>query len=143
MQRSAVRILVLAALLFFASLTLSVAGTVSPATAAVVSRIDVQGNQRVDAETIRAYVLIHPGQSFSAEDVDESLKALYETGLFSDVQINQRGGALVVVVVENPMINQVAFEGNRKYKDEQLANLVQSKPRSVFTRAKRPFSASA
>ena len=70
------------------------------------------------------------------EDVDESLKALYETGLFADVQINQRGGSLVVVVVENPMINQVAFEGNKKYKDEQLASLVQSEPRGVFTRAK-------
>src|SRR5688500_16556439 len=108
----------------------------SRAEAAVVNRIVVEGNQRVDAETIGAYLLIQPGQEFSSQDVDESLKALFETGLFSDVRITQSGGALVVTVVENPIINEVAFEGNRKYKDEQLASGIQSQPRGVFTRAK-------
>jgi outer membrane protein insertion porin family len=111
-------------------------GSGSPAEAAVVSRVVVEGNQRVDAETIQAYLLVQPGQNFSAQDVDESLKALFETGLFADVQINQSGGALVVRVVENPIINEIAFEGNRKFKDEQLSTVLQSKPRDVFTRAK-------
>ena len=104
--------------------------------AAVVSRIDVQGVQRVDAETVKAYLTISPGRSFGADDVDASLKALFATGLFSDVNISQRGGALVVVVAENPVINRVSFEGNKKQKDDILLSQVQSKPRSVLTRDK-------
>ena len=125
-----------AAALFIAALALAAALPISNAAAAVVNRVDVQGNQRVDADTIRAYLLIQPGQEFSAFDVDESLKALFETGLFADVQISQQGGALLVVVEENPVINEVAFEGNKQFKDDQLAGAVESKPRSVFTRAR-------
>jgi hypothetical protein len=84
----------------------------SQAEAAVVNRIDVEGNQRVDAETIRAYLFIQPGQDFTRQDEDASLKALFETGLFSDVDMDVRGAVLVVIVVENPTINEVAFEGN-------------------------------
>ena len=114
----------------------AVSGYGSSAEAAVVNRIDVVGNQRVDAETVRAYVVVQPGRNFTAQDVDESLKALFETGLFADVQIAQSGGALVVTVVENPIVNTVAFEGNSKFKDDVLAGLVQTKPRGVFTRAR-------
>jgi outer membrane protein insertion porin family len=101
-----------------------------------VSRIDVVGNQRVDAGTVRAYLAIQPGKSFSSEDEDASLKALFETGLFADVHLDVRGSALVVTVVENPVINEVAFEGNKKFKDDQLKGVVQSAPREVFTQAK-------
>lgn len=106
------------------------------ALAASVSRVTVNGNQRVDDDTIRAYLSIQPGRSFSAQDVDQSLKALFETGLFSDVSISQRGGTLVVNVVENPLINKIAFEGNKKFKDDQLKGVIQSKARGVFTRAR-------
>ncbi len=108
---------------------------VDVAEAAVVSRIDVEGNQRVDDETIRAYVTIKPGRSFSAEDVDESLKALFETGLFADVRMARRTSVLVVTVVENPIIDKVAFEGNKKYKDIQLASAVRSRARGIYTQA--------
>ncbi|PLX39394.1 MAG: outer membrane protein assembly factor BamA [Hyphomicrobiales bacterium] len=114
---------------------LSVIGA-QPAEAAVVSRIDVVGVQRVDAETVRTYLTISPRRSFGADDVDASLKALFATGLFSDVNISQRGSALVVTVVENPVINRVSIEGNKKQKDEILLTQIQSKPRSVLTRAK-------
>ncbi len=106
------------------------------AEAAVVSRISVEGVQRVDVETVKTYLTITPGKSFGADDVDQSLKALFKTGLFSDVNISQRGGTLVVSVVENPVINRVSFEGNKKQKDELLLSQVDSKPRSVLTRAK-------
>ncbi|MBZ8132302.1 outer membrane protein assembly factor BamA [Afifella sp. IM 167] len=131
-----IRVRTLALLAILAVAVFSVQASVTPAHAAVVSSIAVQGNERVDAETVRAYLLVKPGRSFSAEDVDESLKALFETGLFSDVQINQRGGTLVVTVEENPIINRISFEGNKKYKDEQLSSAVTSRPRGVFTRAK-------
>jgi outer membrane protein insertion porin family len=115
------------------------AGTVgvpSAASAAVVNSIEVEGNERVDADTVRAYVVIQPGVAFSSREEDESLKALFETGLFSDVSIDQRGSVLYIVVVENPVINEVAFEGNKKFKDDQLSAVVQSQARGVFTRAK-------
>ncbi|MBK1623667.1 outer membrane protein assembly factor BamA [Afifella marina] len=127
---------VFAALTIMATGLVSGPGFVSQAEAAVVSSVAVNGNQRVDADTIRAYLLVKPGRSFSAEDVDESLKALFETGLFSDVQINQRGSTLVVHVEENPIINRINFEGNKKFKDDQLKGVVSSQPRGVFTRAK-------
>jgi len=104
----------------------------SMAQAAAVSSIDVRGNQRVDASTIRDYLTIRPGASFSSADIDESIKRLFGTGLFSDVRINQAGGTLVVHVSEYQVVNQVLFQGNRKLKDAQLAAAVQMRPRGTF-----------
>ncbi len=104
------------------------------ADAAVVSSIVVQGNQRVDDDTVRAYIPIRPGQNFGAADIDRSIDALFATGLFQDVSITQSGRSLVVRVVENPLIGQVSFEGNRRVQDEKLAVIVQSKERTVFSR---------
>ena len=109
--------------------------SVSAAHAAVVSRVDVSGNTRVDAETIRNYVKIKPGKAFSNADIDEAVKALFGTGLFSDVRINQVGSALVIKVSEYQVVNQVIFQGNKKIKDAQLANTVQLKPRSSYSQA--------
>ena len=72
--------------------------SVSIAEAAVVRSIDVQGNQRVDDETVRSYLGITPGKSFSNVDIDEAVKRLFATGMFSDVRINQVGSTLVVQV---------------------------------------------
>lgn len=107
-----------------------------PADAAVVNSVQVTGNQRVDATTIRTYITIKPNQSFSAFDIDESIKILYDTGLFEDVAINQRGSVLVVAVVENPVINSVTFEGTRRIKDNVLMQVVTSQPRGVMTAAR-------
>ena len=107
--------------------------SVSVAQAATVSSIDVRGNKRVDAETIRNYLTIKPGQSFSSVDIDESVKRLFGTGLFSDVSVNQVGGTLVVQVSEYEVVNQVLFQGNKKIKDAQLSGAVQLKPRGTFS----------
>ena len=107
--------------------------SVSVAQAAVVSSIDVRGNQRVDAQTIRDYLTIKPGRNFSSADIDESVKRLFGTGLFSDVSVNQAGGTLVVQVSEYQVVNQVLFQGNKKIKDTQLTNTVQLKPRGTFS----------
>lgn len=109
--------------------------TVSAAQAAVVSSIDVRGNTRVDSGTIRNTLGISPGQNFSSDDVDEAVKRLFATGLFSDVRVNQVGSTLVVQVSEYQTVNQVLFQGNSKLKDAQLAGAVQTKPRSPFNRA--------
>jgi outer membrane protein insertion porin family len=93
---------------------------VPAAYAAVVSSIEVRGNQRVEADTIRSQTGITPGRSFSNADVDEAVKRLFATGLFSDVRINQVGSTLVVQVSEYRVVNQVLFQGNKKLKDAAL-----------------------
>ncbi|WP_274629156.1 outer membrane protein assembly factor BamA [Arvimicrobium flavum] len=108
---------------------------VTAAEAAVVSRIEVRGNQRVGAETIRSYVGIQPGKSFSNDDIDEAVKKLFATGLFSDVRVSQAGSTLVVEVSELSVVNQVLFQGNKKLKDAALAAQVQLKPRGAFSTA--------
>ncbi len=104
------------------------------AVAQSVSSIVVEGSRRVEADTIRSYFKPGPGGRIGPEQEDEALKALLTTGLFSDVRINHTGGRIVVSVVENPVINRVAFEGNKKAKDEQLTAEVQSKPRGTLSR---------
>ena len=103
--------------------------------AAVVNRIEVRGNQRVEADTIRSFIQISPGQNVSDADIDASVTRLFSTGLFSDVRINQAGGALIVDVDENQIVNAVVFQGNSKLKDEQLASLVQTQPRAAYSEA--------
>ncbi|MEM7302494.1 MAG: outer membrane protein assembly factor BamA [Pseudomonadota bacterium] len=108
-------------------------GLSSIAQAAVVRSITVQGNQRVDADTVRSYVTIVPGRSFSNFDIDESVKQLFATGLFGDVEIFQRRRILVVVVTENPTVNQVIFKGNKRLKDGKLKEAIQLDGRSILS----------
>ena len=99
----------------------------------VIKSIEVAGNRRVEPETVRSYMQISPGQAYSAAKVDASIKALFATGLFSDVKIEPQGSTLVVTVTENPVINQVAFEGNSEVDTAALVAEVQLKPRSVLS----------
>ena len=120
------------------STSLAVGGAVvltstSVAEAAVVRNISVQGNQRVSADTIRSYVSVKPGRSFSSFEIDDSLKQLFATGMFSDVQVYRSGSTLVVKVSENPTVNEVIFKGNKRLKDEKLGAIVQLSGRSIFT----------
>jgi outer membrane protein insertion porin family len=110
-------------------------GTAGTAVAQTAVRIDVEGNRRVEPETIRAYFRVGPGERLDASKIDSALKGLYATGLFQDVRITPGPGRILVTVVENPVINRVAFEGNKKAKDDQLSQEVQSKPRGTYSRA--------
>jgi outer membrane protein assembly factor BamA len=101
-----------------------------------VGQIVIEGNQRVESATVRSYMAIAAGEVATATAVDRSLKALFATGLFSDVSIRQEGSNLVVTVVENPIINRLAFEGNRRLDDKALEAEVQLRPRIVYTRAR-------
>jgi len=127
----------LAALIMFAvpvAATLSAVVIASPAAAQSVSSIQVEGNRRVEVETIRSYFKPGPGGRLDQASIDDGLKALIETGLFQDVRISQPGGRLLVTVAENPVIGRIAFEGNKKVKDEQLTAEIQSKPRGTLSR---------
>ncbi|WP_274424144.1 outer membrane protein assembly factor BamA [Chelativorans sp. YIM 93263] len=107
--------------------------SVVAAEAATVSRIEVRGNQRVDADVVRNQVGISPGESFTNTDVNDAVKRLFATGMFSDVSVQQSGNTLVVTVEENAIVNQVLFQGNRKIKDQELAQAVRLEPRSAFS----------
>ena len=102
---------------------------------ATASSIVVEGNRRVEADTIRSYFRLVPGERLDAAKIDAALKALYASGLFQDIRISQSGGRLVVTVVEAPVIDRIAFEGNNKVKDEQLQHEIQSKARGTLSRA--------
>jgi outer membrane protein insertion porin family len=124
-----------AALVMFAVVgAASLAIVSTPAAAQTASSIVVEGNRRVEADTIRSYFKPGPTGALDAGRVDDGLKALIETGLFQDVQISRPGGKIVVTVVENPVIGRIAFEGNKKIKDEQLTTEIQSKPRGTLSR---------
>ncbi|PDT87633.1 outer membrane protein assembly factor BamA [Bradyrhizobium sp. Y36] len=129
----------LATLIMFGAPVIAPVGAVfvsSSAFAQTVQSISVEGNRRVEVETIRSYFKPGPGGRLDQAAIDDGLKALIETGLFQDVRINRgSGGQIVVSVVENPVIGRIAFEGNKKIKDEQLTTEVQSKARGTFSRA--------
>jgi len=105
-------------------------------TGGIISEIRIEGTQRVEPETVKSYLLVQPGDPFDADRIDRSLKALFATGLFTDVTLRREGDALVVRVVENPVINRIAFEGNRKLSDQTLTDEIQLRPRVVYTREK-------
>ncbi|HTH97898.1 MAG TPA: outer membrane protein assembly factor BamA [Stellaceae bacterium] len=101
-----------------------------------IEAVRVDGTQRIDPDTVRSYLTVQPGDEFSAEGMDKSLKALFNTGLFADVHLERDGNTLVVHVVENPIINRIAFEGNHRYDDPDLLKEIQLRPRTVYTRTR-------
>ncbi len=124
-----------------ASVLLVGAAVVTPllaqtASGSTIEEIRVVGTQRIDPSTVNSYMQLKPGDRYNAEKVDESLKNLFNTGLFADVTLRREGRSLVVQVVENPIINRIAFEGNRKIDDETLQTEVSLRPRVVYTRTK-------
>lgn len=104
-------------------------------TGGTVRDIEVVGAQRVDAETVRSYMRLRPGDVLGPRTISDALKSLFETGYFADVSIDMRGDVMVVTVAENPVVNRIAFEGNRRIDDETLGPEVQLKPRQIFTRS--------
>ena len=121
-----------------------VAGAVLAQTAApapigqsdTIQDIRVEGIQRVERETVLSYLNLKVGDVFSADRIDAALKSLFATGLFADASLRREGKALVVQVVENPIINRIAFEGNDRIDDEELSAEVQLRPRVVYTRTR-------
>ena len=102
----------------------------------VVGRIVVQGNERIEASTLQSYMPINVGETVDAARLDLALRTLFQTQLFADVKIDLVGTDLVVRVVENPIINQVVFEGNSALKEDKLRDEVTVRPRGIFTRAR-------
>lgn len=102
-----------------------------------VNRIFVRGNQRIDPSTVLSYLPIQPGDVVEPLTLDVAVRTLYRTDLFADVQMGvQPNGDLIIDIVENPIINQVVFEGNSAVREDKLREEVTLQPRGIFTRAR-------
>jgi len=102
----------------------------------VVQRIVVQGNERIDQQTILSYLPIQVGDAVDSARIDLALKTLYRTDLFADIAIQLQGSDLIIQVSESPIINQVVFEGNDSLAEEKLRDEVTERPRGIFTRSR-------
>jgi len=101
-----------------------------------ITSIEVLGTQRIDPETVISYSNLKVGDQSDPDKLDTALKILFKTGLFADVDFVKVGEKLVINVIENPVINRVAFEGNKRIESKDLELELQLKPRLVFTRTK-------
>ncbi len=102
----------------------------------LVREILIEGNQRIEADTVISYMKIRAGDPFNNRQIDRSLKSLFATGLFADVTMRRQGEVLIVNLIENPVINRIAFEGNRKIEDDNLSSELTLRPRVIYTRSK-------
>jgi outer membrane protein insertion porin family len=116
--------------------TMSLAGAARAQQTDTIRQIVIDGNQRIEPETIRSYLTVAEGDVFDSARIDKSLKALFATGLFADVSIRREGVNLMVHVVENPVINRVAFEGNKHLETDKLQAEIQLRSRTVYNRSK-------
>ncbi len=101
-----------------------------------IRTIAVEGSQRIEPDTVRSYVKLRAGEAYTRESLDEALRDLFATELFSDVQIRDDNGALTIIIKENPIINRVVFEGNKRIKEDKLNKELKLAPRQIFTRSK-------
>ena len=101
-----------------------------------LQEIRINGVQRVEPATVLTYLNMDIGSALTQDALDRGLKNLFSTGLFADVALRKQNGVLLVDVVENPIINRIAFEGNTSLKDEELLSEISLRPRQVFTRTK-------
>ena len=101
-----------------------------------IKSIAVSGSQRIEGETVRSYVKLRAGGAYTRETLDQALQDLFATELFADVQIRDEQGALTIIVKENPVINRIVFEGNKRVKEDKLGKELKLAPRTIFTRSK-------
>ncbi len=125
-----------AAVAFGGQLTTTLAFTSAAQAQSIVRSIQVTGNRRVEPETVRSYLDFSVGDAYDPSRVNTSLRSLFSTGLFADVQISRQASVVVVAVVENPVINKVAIEGNSEIETKTLTGEVRLKSRSVYTRSR-------
>jgi outer membrane protein insertion porin family len=109
----------------------------TPAPQRQIVSVSVSGNQRLEPETILSYTNLRPGEPFDNERLDQALRDLLATELFADVQIaGADTGNLVIQVRENPVINRIVLEGNRRVKDDKITPEIRLAPRQIFTRSR-------
>ena len=109
----------------------------APPASAMIRSIGVRGNQRLEPATIISYSNLQPGTTYTAETLDQALKDLYATELFADVVVTGADtGNIIITVQENPVINRIVLEGNKRLKEDKIVPEIQLKAREIFTRSK-------
>lgn len=98
-----------------------------------LNNVSIQGTARIENQTVLNYLNLKTGENISDTDLDNATKTLFATGLFSNVSIKMTDGHLNINVVENPIVHNVYFEGNKKLDDEALKSEIMLKPRTVYT----------
>ena len=101
-----------------------------------IRSITVEGSQRLEPDTVRSYIDLKAGQTYNREAIDKALKSLYATELFADVQIRDMEGALIIQVKENPVVNRIVLEGNKRLKEDKIRPEIRLAPRQIFSRSK-------
>ncbi|WP_255406098.1 outer membrane protein assembly factor BamA [Novosphingobium sp. CF614] len=101
-----------------------------------IQSIQVTGAERLEPQTVMSYIKLRIGQPYSKAVADEALKDLYSTELFKDVQITNDGGTVTIAVQENPVVNRIVLEGNKRIKDDKILPEIKVAPRQIFTRSK-------
>jgi outer membrane protein insertion porin family len=112
------------------------APVVAPAQGGTVKSIAVVGSQRIEADTVRSYIRLRPGARYNNEIIDDAIRQLLETELFADVQIRDDNGALTIEIRENPVVNRIILEGNKRLKEDKIRPEIKMAPRQIFTRSK-------
>ncbi len=97
------------------------------------SSIKVEGNQRIQTSTIIEYTGIERGKTVTSGQLNDAYQHILDSGVFETVELSPRGNTLVIKVSEYPTINIINFEGNKRIKDEDLAALIVSASRRVFS----------
>jgi outer membrane protein insertion porin family len=111
----------------------------APAPAAapiIISQINVVGSQRIEPDTVRSYIKLKPGDVYTAETGDQAIKDLFATELFADVTVREANGVVTIEVKENPVVNRIIFEGNKRLKEDKILKEIRLAPRQIFTRSK-------
>lgn len=101
-----------------------------------IRNITVEGAQRLEPDTVLSYTKLRVGGSYTRETLDQALRELYASELFADVQIRDDSGALTIQITENPVINRIVLEGNKRLKDDKILPEIKMAPRQIYTRSK-------
>lgn len=112
------------------------APAVAPETGEPIQTIQVVGAERLEAQTVLSYIQLRVGQPYTKAAADGALKDLYATELFADAQISNDNGAVTITVKENPVVNRIILEGNKRIKDDKILPEIKVAPRQIFTRSK-------
>ncbi|MGB5076502.1 MAG: outer membrane protein assembly factor BamA [Sphingorhabdus sp.] len=101
-----------------------------------IQSITVVGTQRLEADTVRSYIRLRTGQAWTQVSADQALKDLYATELFADVAIRNNAGAVIIEVRENPVVNRIILEGNKRIKNDKIEPEIKLAPRQIYSRSK-------
>ena len=110
--------------------------TPAPVGGGTIKAINVSGSQRLEPDTVRSYIQLRAGAQYTTESLDQAIRDLFDTELFTDVQIRDNEGNLTIEVRENPVVNRIILEGNKRLKEDKINKEIKLAPRQIFTRSK-------